>query len=560
MRGIRKIVQISYISKHIYIKIRKFRLKGRMEERKMGFKKYLKSAAVIVSTLFVLSGCGSTQTSNDQAKSDSSKQDTFVYGIDGDPGNAVNVITTGDRYGLMEIKALYSPLYMYNGPDKVVYFLAESMTPSADYLSYTAKLRKNVKWSDGQPFIADDVVFTYEQMLKESNGGWARSQLIFDNEPVKVEKVDDYTVKFVLPKVSMGAMELLGNIFIMPKHIYAGETNIENSPKNATPVGTGPYKFKEYKAGQYVKLEKNDNYFLGAPKIQNVIFRIINDPNTAQLALQNGEINALAVQPSDVEKLQGNNKLSVLPYDEGRVGYMAFNLSSKAVQNKDVRQAIAYALNKTEIINASYISDKYAAPAYTFLPNENAFHSNNVEKYDFNLNKSKELLNKAGVSGLKLKLAYTGNNVAQQKQAAVIQQDLKAAGITVELVGMDSSALTQKLKKVHTDFDMYLNGYIMGIDPDTFNSLFVTGESANYMHYSNKELDNLFKQGRVEKDQAKRKEIYENAQKLIADDVAFYPIVENKRILVISSNIDGIKDAGLVPVYTFEDMSKLYFK
>lgn len=527
---------------------------------KMIMKKLLKTAAFILSTVLVLSGCGSSQTSKDQSKTNSAKQDTFIYGIDGDPGNAVNVITTGDRYGLMEIKALYSPLYMYNGPDKVVYFLAESMTPSADYLSYTAKLRKNVKWSDGQPFTADDVVFTYEQMLKESNGGWARSQLIFDGQPLKVEKVDDYTVKFTLPKVSMGAMELLGNIFIMPKHVYENEANIENSSKNASPVGTGPYKLKEYKAGQYVKLEKNDNYFLGAPKIANVIFRIVSDANTAQLALQNGEINALAVQPSDIDKLKSNDKLSVLPYDEGRIGYMAFNLSSNKVQNKDVRQAVAYALNKTEIINASYISSKFAAPAYTILPNENAFHSDNVEKYDYNQDKAKELLTKAGASGLKLKLAYIGNNVPQQKQAAVIQQDLKAAGINVELVGMDSNALSQKLKKVQTDFDMYLNGYIMGIDPDTFNSLFVTGDPSNYMHYSNTEVDNLFKQGRVEKDQSKRKQVYQQIQKLIADDAVFYPITENKRILVISSNVDGIKEAGLVPVYTFEDMSKLSFK
>ena len=150
---------------------------------------------------------------------------------------------------------------MYNGKDNVEYFLAESMTASEDFLTYTAKLRKDVKWHDGEAFTADDVVFTYEQMLKEENGGWARSQLIFNDQPVKVEKVDDYTVKFTLPELSMGAFEALGNIFIMPKHVYEGETNIANSPKNATPVGTGPYKFKEYKAGESVTFEKNRRLF-----------------------------------------------------------------------------------------------------------------------------------------------------------------------------------------------------------------------------------------------------------------------------------------------------------
>ncbi|MGG3468139.1 ABC transporter substrate-binding protein [Neobacillus pocheonensis] len=518
--------------------------------------------AILLSILLVLAGCSSKTKDNAGTKDKgetANKPDTFIYGIDGDPGNAVNVISTGDRYGLMEIKTLYSPLYMYNGKDNVKYFLAESMTPSADFLTYTAKLRKDVKWHDGQPFTADDVVFTYEQMLKEENGGWARSQLIFNNQPVKVEKVDDYTVKFTLPTVSMGAMEALGNIFIMPKHVYEGEANIANSAKNATPVGTGPYKLKEYKAGESVTFEKNDDYFLGAPKIAKVVYRIIMDPNTATLALQKGEINALAIQPSDTSKFKGNANVSIKPYDEGRIGYLAFNLSSKAVQSKDVRTAIAYGLNREEINTASYVSTDFSKPAYSFLPKKATYFTDKVEKHKFDTKKSKDLLAKAGVSDLKLKLAFIANNPIQQKQAAVIQQNLKEAGVSVELVGMDATALSKKLQSVQTDFDMYLSGYIMGIDPDTFNSLFVTNGEANYMHYSNPKVDELFNQGRVEKDDTKRKAIYEEIQKLIIEDAAFYPLTENKRILSIDSRIKGIEEAALVPVYTFEDMSKLSY-
>ncbi|WP_218010605.1 ABC transporter substrate-binding protein [Neobacillus soli] len=518
--------------------------------------------AMLLSIFLVLAACSSNSKDNADSKNTSegtNKSDTFIYGIDGDPGNAVNVITTGDRYGLMEIKALYSPLYMYNGKDDVKYFLAESMTPSSDFLTYTAKLRKDVKWHDGQSFTADDVVFTYNEMLKEENGGWAQSQLIFNNKPVKVEKVDDYTVKFTLPEVSIGAFEALGNIFIMPKHIYEGETNIANSPKNATPVGTGPYKFKEYKAGESVTFEKNDDYFLGAPKISKVVYRIIMDANTATLALQKGEVNAFAIQPSETSKFKDSKNVTLEPYDEGRVGYLAFNLSSKPVQTKEVRQAVAYAMNRDEINTASYISKEFAEPAYSFLPRKATYYTENVEKHNFDTKKSKELLANAGVKNLKLKLAFTANNPIQQKQAAVIQQNLQAAGITVDLVGMDATALSQKLQSVQTDFDMYLSGYIMGIDPDTFNSLFVTKGNANYMHYSNTKVDELFNQGRVEKDDVKRQAIYEEIQKLIIEDAAFYPLVENKRILAIDSRIKGIDEAGLVPVYTFEDMSKLSY-
>jgi peptide/nickel transport system substrate-binding protein len=523
-------------------------------------KNWIFLTTLVFSLMVVLSACtsnGTKEEGKESAKTSNTKQDTFVYGIEGDPGNAINVITTGDRFGLMTIKAIYSPLYMYNSADDIKYFLAESMEPSADFLTYTAKLRKDVKWHDGKPFTADDVVFTYEQMLKEENGGWARGQLIFDGKPVKVEKVDDYTVKFTLPSVSMSAMEALGNIFIMPKHIYEGEKNIANSPKNAHPIGTGPYKFKEYKAGESLTFEKNEDYFLGTPSIDKVVFRIIADPNTATIALQKGEIDALAISPFDVKKFENDKNVTVMPYDEGRVGYMAFNMGSKTVQDKNVRKAILYALNRDEIIKASYISDEYAEPAYSFLPRKATYYTDNVEKHDYNVEKAKELL---GGKKLNLKLAYTANNTFQQKQATVMQQNLKAVGIHLELVGMDPTALFQKLETEHSDFDMYLNGYIMGIDPDTFNSLFVTGSPSNYMHYSNPKVDELFNKGRVETDEAKRQQIYEELQKTIIDDAVFYPITENKRILAVDSNLTGIEEAGLVPVYTFEDMSKLSFK
>lgn len=518
--------------------------------------KLSKILIVGITAISILSGCGKTGSSVKTQES-ASKSDTFTYGIDGDPGNSVNVITTSDRYGLMEIKALYSPLYMYNS-DKVEYFLAESMTPSEDKLTYTAKLRKDVKWSDGVKFTADDVVFTYNEMLNEKNAGWAYSQLIFNGKPVKVEKVDDYTVNFILPEVSAPAMELLGDIFIMPKHVYEGETNFENSEKNAKPVGTGPYKLEEYKAGQYVKLVKNDDYFLGTPQIQNVVFKTIPDANTAKLSLQKGEINALIVQSSDLKDLK-SDKLTSYTYDEGRIAYMVMNSKSVKLQNEDVRKAIFYALNRKDMINAAFGSDEYAKEAYTFLPNESKYHTEDVEKYDYNQDKAKELLAKAGVSGLKLKLGYVGNNVPYQKEAAIIQQNLKAVGIDVELSGGEDAAITQKMKDPNSDYDMFLGGYIMGIDPDTFNSLFIPG-SHNYSHFNDNKLVDLFNAGRVEKDEAKRKEIYNDAQKQIQNDAYFYPILENKRILVMSSNVDGVKDAALVPVYTFEDMSKLHFK
>jgi peptide/nickel transport system substrate-binding protein len=116
------------------------------------------------------------------------------------------------------------------------------------------------------------------------------------------------------------------------------------------------------------------------------------------------------------------------------------------------------------------------------------------------------------------------------------------------------------MKNPKSDYDMFIDGYIMGIDPDTFSTLFTSGSKYNYSHFNDKKIDDLFNAGRVQPNEAKRKEIYNNIQKEIQTNAYFYPILENKRIVVTSSKLAGVEDATLVPVYTFEDMSKLYFK
>ena len=130
----------------------------------------------------------------------------------------------------------------------------------------------------------------------------------------------------------------------------------------------------------------------------------------------------------------------------------------------------------------------------------------------------------------------------------------------MNLTGVDSTALSQQMKKADNPYDMYFGGYIMGIDPDTFSSLFETGATYNSMHYDYPEMNELFAQGRKETDDAKRKEIYTTIQKKLQDTACFYPLYSNKRLLVVSKNVAGVEEAKLVPVYTFEDTSKLQMK
>ena len=542
-------------------------------------KNFMKRAGILLAAVMVLGGltacggkdpaaegttavsgssAGAGETTADAAKPSEGGESTFTYAIAGDPGANVNVITTSDRFGLMTLKMIYSPLYMYNA-DGINYFLAKSIDTSDDNLTYTMHLRDDVKWSDGEKFTADDVVFTFEAMEKEENAGWAYSQLVYKEGAVKIEKVDDYTVKLTMPFVNSAAVEMFSQIFIMPKHVYENVTNFENNDVNTKPVGTGPYVMSEYSAGSYVKFTKNENYFLGAPSIDNIVYRIIENENTAMTAIQSGEVDAWIGTPAQVAQMNLDSaNLTVYPYQEGRVAYMMINAAR--VQNEDLRKAILYALDKKAIADAALLSSDYYDLPWSFMPPNSKFFTEDVEKYEQNLEKSKEYLAASGVQKPELNLAYSGSDTLQSTSALLVQEQLEKAGFKVTLSGIDSKALSQQMKDKNNTYDMYFGGYIMGIDPDTFSSLFETGAAYNYMYYDQPEINELFAQGRKETDETKRKEIYTNLQKKIQDTACFYPLYSNKRLLVVSKNVSGIDAAKLVPVYTFEDTSKLQKK
>lgn len=482
--------------------------------------------------------------------------DTFIYAIAGDPSVSPNPVTTSDRFGLMTLKLVYSPLWDVTN-DGVKYFLAESYDVSDDGLTCTVHLRQDVTWNDGEPFTADDVVFSYETMRDTETANGYSDLNYGDDGKVEIAKVDDYTVTFTFPFFNPAGVEsLAGEKYIMPKHLYEGVTDFENNDVNGQGVGTGPYKLNEYQIGQYLSFSANESYFDGTPNIPNIVFQIVTNENTGMTAIQTGQVNAWIGTPAQIEQLNPEaNNLTVTPYTENRVSYFCFN--ARRVTDENLRKALFYSLDKKAIADAALLSDEYYALCYTFLPPQNSWVNEDVEKYDRDVEKAKQLLSDAGISNPTLKFAYSSDDSLQTTAAVMVQEQAAEAGITVELYGMDATAEYQAMKDPDNEYDLYYGGYIMGIDPDKYSSLFLSDGAYNYMHYDEPEIDDLFAQGRQEADESARREIYNELQAKIADLAVFYPVYSNMRLLVTTANVAGMEDAGLVPIYTFEDISKL---
>jgi len=484
---------------------------------------------------------------------------SLIIAVQEDP-KAMNPNYAGDRVTLTINQSLFAPFFSVNNGKKRME-LAESLDLSADHLKYTMKLRKGLTWHDGKPLTADDVVFTLASILDEKQHSFFRSYFVFDGKQMKVNKVDDKTVEFVLPSPSAAFEGALVQIFPIPKHIFEGEADIEKSPKNNTPIGSGPFKFKEYRAGEYITLERFDGYYAGKPNLDSVTYRIAKDPNAANLALQNGEIQMRMIDPQDYKKLNDTGKFNMLMYPEGRLSYMVFNQNIDIMKKKEVRQAIAYALNKNELIVASYSSLDFAEPAPSILTPDTLYQTKDVATYDYDANKAKELLKTAGAENLKLRLAYVNSNKSQQAQALYIQQKLKDVGISIELLALDVTAFGNKsLDMNNKDYDLSFGGYIMGFEPDAYKSLFMSDEPYNYAHYKNKAFDELWMKAAVEFDETKRAELYKKIQQTVADEMTMYPIAYTKAVVAVDKKFGGLEEAGPKPVVMLEDLSKVFVK
>lgn len=491
-----------------------------------------------------------TEESSEGEKTTASN--TFTIAIEADTGNTLNPFTSTDRYGLMTNNMLFAPLARMNTDGSIDYVIADSIETSEDGLVYTVKIKENLKWSDGEPLTAEDVVYSYNAENE------AMQTFYVNGAPITFENPDDLTVVITLPEVSANAMELLtSENFVLPKHVFESKGTFDINLLQDEIVCSGPYTLKEYQAGQHLYFTKNPNYALGEAKTENVVFKIIEKADTASLALQNGDINAWIGLPDTIGPFEDNENYNINNYSEGRVAYIRLNTASENMQDINYRKGILKALDREEIMTAAYTDPEFFVLGYSFLPKGNKYYTEDLEKYEQNIEEAKELT----ANGPKeLTITYVRTNATEKKMALAIQAELKEIGINAQIEGVEQAAFMDVvLERENSPYDIMIGGYVMGIDPYAYASLFVSDQEGmmNMMNYDNATINELFVKGNATLDETERQEIYTQAQQAVMEDAIFYPLGTNLRTLVTTSNVGGIDEAKLVPIYTFSDLSKL---
>jgi len=468
----------------------------------------------------------------------------------------LNPILSTDTSSSAVEGTIFSGMTRINEKLEVIPDLATTWEVSEDGKSWTFHLRKDVKWHDGEPLTSADVVFTFNAILNPKVNSVRRSDYIIDGKLIEFSAVDDYTVKAVLAQPFAPFLARSG-MSIIPKHLLDGE-DINTVDFNRQPVGTGPFKFKEWVNGDHATVVRNDDYYLGRPKLAEIVFKVIPDENSQLIALEAGEIDEAGIPPKDYERLKKTKGINVFEYDALTYSYLGFNLANPKFSDPRVRQALAYATDKAQLVEI--IFNGLASPAYAPTAPISWAYSDEVAKYAFDLTKAKALLKEAGAENLEFTILVNKGNKEREKAAVILQQQYKQIGVKVKIKVMEWSALL-KIVNAATDpkgFEAMIMGWSLGLDPDSYSiwhsSQYPKG--FNFIKYQNKEVDGLLEKGRTTLAKVERQKIYGQMYQLISADQPYIFLWYPKIISGVRDNVGGLSKPG--PAGLFVNLHEVF--
>ncbi|MBE3596363.1 MAG: ABC transporter substrate-binding protein [Hydrogenibacillus sp.] len=447
-----------------------------------------------------------------------------------------------------------------------------------DNKTFIFHLDPNAKFSDGTPVTAEDAAFSFYIFLDPSYDGLTDMSIAkivgadaYKNgnattiEGIKV--LDEHTLQVDVEEVNALTIRYL-TVPVLPKHYYGKEFkkgDLSGVKKlNEQPLGSGPYVFEKFVPSQEVRLKANENYWRGnPPKVQNLIVKATNDETKLQM-LQTGETDfeeGISVNRDNLDQIDAMGFLDRNMLLNNGYGYIALNHAHEPLNDRLVRQALMYGLNREEVVYAysqglAEVIDVPISKVSWAYPDEK-----DIIHYNYDPEKAKQLLDEAGwklgndgyryKDGKKLTLHFTASspNPVNDALVPIAKENYKDLGIDFIAEQLDFNAMVQKMEK--GDYDMAFLAVSLTPDPDPSQHFHSNGADAKQVfHYSNPEVDKLIEAGIKELDQAKRKEIYQQLFKLLNEDVPYIVMYQRYNMNVISSRLKGF-EGEITPFYNF---------
>jgi peptide/nickel transport system substrate-binding protein len=510
------------------------------------------ASALFLVVLMLVPACGQKGERN---------PNTFVVSSIGDARRLNPIIANDSASGTINDQ-VFNGLVKYDKDIKLVGDLAERWDISPDGKTITFHLRKGVVWHDGAPFTAEDCLFTYQKLIDPKVATPYSSSYM---DVAKARVVDKLTFRVTYKEPFSPALESW-SMGVIPRHLLEGK-DLNSDDFNRKPVGTGPYKLKEWIAGQKIVLEANDRYFEGRPNIDQYVYRIIPDSSTMFQELLSGGVDMMGLNPlqylrkSETRRIKDNYRKFRFPANA--FTYLGYNLASPLFSDKNVRQALAYAIDRQSIIDGVLMglgqpcTGPFSYVSWAYNPK--------IRPYPYDPERAKRMLVEAGwkdmnSDGVRVKdgrpfqftiLTNQGNG-ERIKASEIMQQNFKRVGIDARIRVMEWQAFLEQIDK-HS-FDAIILGWSMSRDPDLYDiwhsSKIKKGEY-NFVGYKNAEVDRLLVAGRRTFDVEKRRKIYYRIHEILADEQPYAFLYVPDATPIVHKRFKGIEVAPLGIMYNF---------
>lgn len=536
---------------------------------------------------------------------------SLVASTIGEGPKTFNPFNTKDNISAMMSEVMYDGLLTTHPvTGQPIPKLAKSFSVNGN--DYIIHLRHGIKWSDGKPITADDVVFTWQNIIFDGFGNTStRDSIIIDGKLPTVKKIDDYTVEFKTPQPFAPFIRMLSTP-IAPKHIFEPavkkgkeyfETFLSTNIDPKTLVISGAFKLKEYVPAQRVVFERNPNYYMinknnqKLPYLDKLVYLIVGDINNEVLKFEGGELDTIGLQGANVARFKelekhSNFKVYNLGPDTGTM-FVSFNLNNRKdkngkyfvdlkkqrwFQDKNFRQAVDYAIDrKNMVLN---IANGLAAPLYTAESLNSIYLNKNLKPYDRNIEKSKDLLKKSGYwwdkkghlmdkfgNHVEFNLFTNAGNTEREAIGVMVKQDLEDLGMKVNFKPIEFNSLVNKLVNT-SDWDIVIMGLTGSpLEPNGGKNVWMSNGTLHMFNqrpagytkddrYSwEKNLDYLYTQGALATTFEARKKFYDEYQKIVYEEKPFVYIYSPLRITAIRTKFKNVFPTSLGGVtYNIEEI------
>lgn len=522
-------------------------------------------AALLAATMVIgLTACGGGEKTEEPAATETTEGQTetngekvFVSTVSAIPETFFKDYWS-DPFTTMT-RGIWDPLfYVANG--NIEYYLIDDIQMSEDGLNYTFHINDNATWSDGEQITSDDFFFTFDvqDVWDDLYSGTFRK---VDGEPIVYEKIDDKTFSAALPSPKGTYLrEFAVYCHLFAKHVFDGDPMgpIDSEKFTTTDiVTTGPYVLSEINEDSFV-LTARDDYYRGRPDVDKVVYRLLGEGVSQQVAFDNGELSVMRItNNADYEKYKADPNYNMVTIPEDKFNYLLFNKENFGSKlNLDARKAICMALNVEEIVQGAFGTTALAEPATSVICPGFSVYEGGYVGYQQNIEEAKKLAESSGLTNETLNYIYSNSNPNAEAIATMIQAELAQIGVKVNIQGYDYSTFSDIEYSNSDEWDLLTNGADSMRGDGLPDVGFLTGDW--FDSGWSEPVRQLAFQINAEPDLEKGKALARELHQVALDDYICYPLTWTNCVFVTPSNISGLDASAVVP--EFVDMAAITIK